>query len=1599
MKKFVFRSNKYNVTHQDTQRGIEDRGYIDSNPLTDSETDPLSKWKKYQGERNDTNLFVSSSNNVSRIQIHDAINRLYNDLEQGQVNISVDQKSYIVGYNFGKQKFFNYVEEYLLQNPTESLTFTKDPQQFLVNLAGLNVKNILVYQGGNNRTNTTLPLLKTSIGEKVGHHKDGRFEKGLQGPFTEANVGGYKHRHQRVGSTTDRPERFEITDDGTTITFKSPVSSSYNIPYSRFSRDGFTKSAVNIKNIRTTSTNTLGNFSKNYQLVNGLHRRSQNLALVDQPQNFQGRSIDTPLLTGTSDYTRYDRRLLDGTYNKTAYVNKFGAPGEIKSTAPIYMDSDSEEYTPYNTINYRNITNRTYLKYNLSTGSYFGGYLSGSYGISASYNKVQRNNRRIPISGTTQFRLRPDNTFFSYGIPATDGGYSWINSYTTGGNNPGLYVNGVDNDINFITASAEGFPFIYIGSNYVSYTTSSITPNQSVNSVLRFYNVQFNGMWKFTPKKQLSQNFNPVVIRNKKRNYFADYVFDPNTNNRQDIRFKDSFIKDKHTNIINVYVDENGNEEKLSYPFGQEYQSLTSDFYRVETDQNINIYKDYRNIKVVDKSKSLFKKLLRFDRYAKTNNLKTNKIKMIINEEKIYPRSQNVYRDFARVRNAYSQSWADSLDNRLTELTNSQGQIYVRTAFLNKESGGTEYKFSYWPMDADLVPNYPGAIVRDKSGELLQLDNINFYYTRYGVDPGLIVPSGSYFGARFGRNWNTNRPANVVHEQAGRGPYFNSYEQYYSDIKLIGQDCSVVPEYRISPRLDTYYSTGISFYSDTFNALELTGTAVEDANIAISTSSAFLEQRVNSDYIDLNEYLNQELTEFKLDKIKLKVKGIKKFLPYDGFYPQQRMLKLANQFSSSYNGMFNLQGTQATFRTALTPFYAPGIGFNSIKAGVGMPFNAADEDIAGGVYSFITSSIATAANYYHKLPWDAILYPYKRLQEVYASGGGQISDIDPDMQIDSTAGIRVINSATPPQYNLTYDYMANNFYSEVVNFFKESRSLSSLRSRPSNEWYFPDLTKKYAMDIVIAKQGRFTTYTSNENYGPRPYAFHAPPWNYADTTNSTASAYNSDVSLRPNDFGTSAEVYAQILFDPQSLAVGDLDYFLKGKFNIGDVIRNSSVGYTSSMYNNTSSATVQINDLVDLFSVSADGVTWQPKIKWECPTADLNFYNLSAKLTNSSGNDSGGSVVGNAIRGIWHQYASVSNNNDGLFLTVRNSNVNTALTGSLLDVVGFDKSITAKIGKIAPAQVISETLIVIPFYLNDCGEEKFFDIEDELFERLYSTNTGIVGEMKSISRRYVLPPQMDFIKYRDQAGRRLQKADYGSVKSPFIMFPFEFKATLTQQDLADIWQGVLPSSATTAEIDYQEKDFFIGNYLKELNFKLPDNTRFKVFKVKKKALTNYQEVDLNSLGYNYVDPNYGYNWPYDFFSLLEMAEIRAEMVYGTDISEDTGRLDINDITRLEVQNALQRSGIISPETATVLARDVGTVSTTDATTSIRSAGDLTTSTTDTTTLGSNLDFTPTTATTAIRTIDTSTATLGSTGGSTSTFAGAPTTDTGTNTRG
>jgi hypothetical protein len=120
---------------------------------------------------------------------------------------------------------------------------------------------------------------------------------------------------------------------------------------------------------------------------------------------------------------------------------------------------------------------------------------------------------------------------------------------------------------------------------------------------------------------------------------------------------------------------------------------------------------------------------------------------------------------------------------------------------------------------------------------------------------------------------------------------------------------------------------------------------------------------------------------------------------------------------------------------------------------------------------------------------------------------------------------------------------------------------------------------------------------------------------------------------------------------------------------------------------------------------------------------------------------------------------------------------------------------------------------------------------------------------------------------------------------------FEFKHDLDQQDLADIWQGVMPKIAMNAEHDVLEFEHKVGQFeLFGENFTPPGNMRWLVFKVKKKAEWNYFAITENigddqnfkfkfSNSQEAKTPDYSYNWPYDYFSLVELAKVDVSLTY------------------------------------------------------------------------------------------------------------------------
>ena len=203
-----------------------------------------------------------------------------------------------------------------------------------------------------------------------------------------------------------------------------------------------------------------------------------------------------------------------------------------------------------------------------------------------------------------------------------------------------------------------------------------------------------------------------------------------------------------------------------------------------------------------------------------------------------------------------------------------------------------------------------------------------------------------------------------------------------------------------------------------------------------------------------------------------------------------------------------------------------------------------------------------------------------------------------------------------------------------------------------------------------------------------------------------------------------------------------------------------------------------------------------------------------------------------------------------------------------------------------------------PSYFNDLGKRN-------------QLKTSPVYDLAVKMKKFVLPPEFDFYHNR--------------LIDPFVMYIFDFNHTLSKQELTDIWQNVMPQSSLKAEkatsiithnVGINEFDFFYseGSEAFLLDFgsdeKPNDSIKWLVFKIKQRANYNYYNLTMQAQGpqitesstdgkfatttpvysnelmgidshgpQKYKEPPFSYNWPYDYFSLVELVKIDTETFF------------------------------------------------------------------------------------------------------------------------
>ena len=232
-------------------------------------------------------------------------------------------------------------------------------------------------------------------------------------------------------------------------------------------------------------------------------------------------------------------------------------------------------------------------------------------------------------------------------------------------------------------------------------------------------------------------------------------------------------------------------------------------------------------------------------------------------------------------------------------------------------------------------------------------------------------------------------------------------------------------------------------------------------------------------------------------------------------------------------------------------------------------------------------------------------------------------------------------------------------------------------------------------------------------------------------------------------------------------------------------------------------------------------------------------------------------------------------------------------SGSLIEACGFIPT-KVKLGQLADSKKITEAVVMIPF-LDDpasctikVDDRNFIKVsEQEFAEQFRRYRDGLSAENPSYTildevipkssitkmidgmEKYNIPPRYDFLKNGGKA---------------FVMYFFEFEHTLDKEDLQNIWQGLPPKISKVALRDSVEMSHPINphEFFGDIE-EIPENIRWMIFKVKRKASVDYYELTADSADdarfkFNFrsrgnVEPEYSYNYPYDFFTMLDRIKV------------------------------------------------------------------------------------------------------------------------------
>ena len=246
-------------------------------------------------------------------------------------------------------------------------------------------------------------------------------------------------------------------------------------------------------------------------------------------------------------------------------------------------------------------------------------------------------------------------------------------------------------------------------------------------------------------------------------------------------------------------------------------------------------------------------------------------------------------------------------------------------------------------------------------------------------------------------------------------------------------------------------------------------------------------------------------------------------------------------------------------------------------------------------------------------------------------------------------------------------------------------------------------------------------------------------------------------------------------------------------------------------------------------------------------------------------------------QGLWHDYGVVpSGSDEGVFAVIESPSPKEGK--SLASLVGMPTGQPFRVGAVKDGASLEEAVVAVPFFVAKDGRRKFYKIGDDSPDSLESLRGSL--------EKYIFPPRFDFNRNKTMA--------------PIAMYVFEFSLAVTQKDIADMWQNLPPAIHETfsRQIVEIEHPLLQDHMINDTNRLLRRDLRWLVFKVKRRAEMDYTRFakkdlvgDINLVPSNIQNSPYSYNWPYDYFSLVELIKIDEAIKYTSELPPDS-RIEI-----------------------------------------------------------------------------------------------------------